>query len=212
MAGLTKQKIVDKALKLADQHGLDKLSMRKLADALNVKAMSLYNHIQNKEALLDALVEAVVAKMHWQDQGNWYDSMMQRGQLAHDVLMSHPWAAHPLVSRINTGDERLLYVNNTIGALVDAGFDYATADHAWNAMDSFIYGYTQQAINFPFAPEEYAQSAKEYVHMIPKERLPYLHQMTVEVMEQRYSGINEFEWGFKLVLDGIQKRWQESQR
>ena len=82
--------------------------------------------------------------------------MRQRAISAHEVLLRHPWATMLMVSRINTGPAMLRYIDATIGCLREAGFSYPMADHAWNAIDSHIYGFTLQKLNFPIADDEFA--------------------------------------------------------
>jgi AcrR family transcriptional regulator len=138
--------------------GLAALSMRKLAQALGVKAMSLYNHVANKDDIIDGMVELVVAEIALPSLTvDWPTAMRQRATSAHAVLLRHPWATMALMSRVNVGPAMLRYIDATLGCLVEAGFSYPLADYAWNAIDSHIYGFTLQALNFPFEADEYAK-------------------------------------------------------
>jgi len=178
---LTHEKVLSEAPLLVDEEGLETLSMRRLAERLGVKAMSLYNHVANKEAVIDGVVERVVAEMGSPDQTlPWRQAMQLRADNARRVLLAHPWATLPLVSRVNAGPVMLHYVDDTLGRLVKAGFSLSQADYAWNAMDSYIYGFTLQELNFPFEAEEYAEVAKSYVAMIPPEEYPNLNALTHE--------------------------------
>jgi AcrR family transcriptional regulator len=139
-------------MKLADAGGIEALSMRKLAADLGVEAMSLYNHVKNKDDILDGLVERVAAQIEVPKiGGDWKREMRKRASSAHKVLMHHRWAAMLLMSRVNIGPVMLRYVDATLGCLREAGFSHVMADHAWNTLDSYIYGFTLQALNFPFA-------------------------------------------------------------
>lgn len=202
---LSKDRVLDCALNMADAEGLDALSMRKLADRLGVKAMSLYNHVANKEDIIDGLVERVVSEMGLPDASlPWREAMEKRAIVAHRVLMAHPWATHAFMSRVNAGPAMLAYVNATLGCLHEAGFSLPVADHAWNAMDNHIYGFTLQALNFPFSQEEYAEVAKQYLPMISVNELPYLHELTVLVSEKQHKGVHDFHLGLDFILDGLQ--------
>src|SRR4051812_32136238 len=122
---LTRAKVLTAALEMADEGGLESLSMRNLAQALNVEAMSLYNHVANKEDILDGLVELVASEIAVpRVGGDWRAAMRQRALSAHAVLTRHPWATLLLVSRVNVGPNMLRYVDATIGCLVEAGFSY----------------------------------------------------------------------------------------
>ncbi len=202
---LSRDRILKRAQKMADKHGLEALSMRKLAQALRVEAMSLYNHVNNKDDMLDGMVELVVAKIEIPtDAGEWKDEMRKRALSAHSVLMQHPWAAMLLMSRVNVGPVMLRYVDATLGCLLSAGFSYEMADHAWNTLDSYIYGFTLQCLNFPFEPEEYKEVAEEFMPQLPMEIYPNLAGLSSEVMLGRYDGKHELSFGLELLLSGLE--------
>lgn len=205
---LSRDRVITAAIGLADHAGLDALSMRRLARELGVEAMSLYNHVTSKDDLLDGMVDAVVGEITvpGPDPGkDWRPAMRQRAGSAHAVLRRHPWATLPLVSRVNVGPNMLRYTDATIGCLRAAGFSWALADRAWNAMDSHIYGFTLQELNFPFEAEAYRQAARQYLPLIPEADYPHLHGMTVEVMSGRHQGIQDLGFGLELILDGLER-------
>lgn len=204
---LSRTRILRSALELADREGLEGVSMRKVAQGLGVQAMSLYNHVANKEDLIDGMVELVVGEMAVPqvDQG-WKGEMRRRAIVAHTVLLRHPWAAIALMSRVNVGPMMLRYIDATLGCLHAGGFSLVMADHAWNAMDSHIYGFTMQELKFPFEPEDYAEAAKMGMGLVPAELYPHMHGLTIEVMERRYDGLHDFEFGLEMVLDGLERR------
>ena len=203
---LTKLMILNASLRLADENGLEQLSMRKVAQSLNVEAMSLYNHIANKNDLLDGMLESVVAKFELPSiNQNWQNAMRKAAISAHQVLLKHPWAAHQMISKISVGPARLAWSNATIGCLHEAGFSYEIADHAWNAIDNHIYGFTLQAVNAPVDPQQYANAAEEYLPIISEDEYPYLNAMASLIAEGKHSGINEFEFGLDLILDGLER-------
>jgi AcrR family transcriptional regulator len=202
---LSRERILQVALQKADAEGIEALSMRKLAQELGVKAMSLYNHVANKDDMVDGMVDLVVGEIELPRLDmDWKTAMRQRAISAHTVLLRHPWATLALMSRVNVGPDMLRYVDATLACLVEAGFSYPMADYAWNALDSHIYGFTLQALNFPFEAEEYAAAAKDYVAMIPPEKYPYLNQLTHQVIEGRHDGLHDFEFGLNLLLDGLE--------
>jgi AcrR family transcriptional regulator len=194
------------AVRLADEGGIESLSMRKLAQDLGVKAMSLYNHVANKDDLLDGIVDIVVNEIEVPNLGvDWKTAMRRRAMSAHEVLLRHPWSTMPLVSRVNVGPAMLRYVDATLGCLREAGFSLEMADRAWNAIDSHIYGFTLQELNFPFETEEYSEAAKNGLSLIPADKYPYLNRLTHDVMEGRYDGIHDFEFGLELILNGLDR-------
>ncbi|MGB8702229.1 MAG: TetR/AcrR family transcriptional regulator [Thermosynechococcaceae cyanobacterium] len=203
---LSRERVLCAALRLADEGDIESLSMRKLAQALGVQAMSLYNHVANKDDLLDGIVDRVVSEIEVPDLSiDWKTAMRQRATSAHAVLLRHPWAAMALMSRVNVGPAMLRYVDATLGCLREAGFSFEMADHAWNAIDSHIYGFTLQELNFPFDAAEYSDAAKSGLSLIPADQYPYLNQLTHHVMEGRYDGIHDFVFGLELILNGLEQ-------
>lgn len=191
---------------MADRHGIGELSMRKLAAELSVKAMSLYNHVAGKQDILDGITDLVVAEMAVPDpEGDWKQAMHRRAHSAHEALLRHPWATMELVSRVNIGPAMLRYVDATLGCLLNAGFSLETADHAWNAVDSHIYGFTLQELNFPFEAGEYRDVAREYLPQLPPEKFPHLARMTRHIIEGEYDGLHDFDFGLNLILEGLER-------
>jgi AcrR family transcriptional regulator len=205
---LNRTRILAAALRMADKDGLDTLSMRNLAHALKAKPMSLYNHVASKEELLDGLVELVVGEIEVPtSRGDWKTALRERAVSAHTVLMRHPWATMLFVSRLNVGPNMLRYVDATIGCLRAAGFSYAMADHAWTAVDAYVYGFTLHKLNFPLDPAQYAPAARQFMPLIPAERFPYLNGMSQEVIAGRHDGLHHLAFGLELILDGLERLW-----
>lgn len=203
---LTRERVLDAALGYADEHGIENLSMRKLGELLGVEAMSLYKHVANKDEILDGLVDRVAGEIELPSaEGKWKDAMRRRAISAHQVLLRHPWATMLIVSRASVGPCMLRYVDATLGCLRRAGFSFAAADHAWNAIDSYVYGFTLQRLNFPFQPEEYAAAAASYLPHIPEEQFPYMYGLSKQVADGQHDGVNELEFGLDLLLDGLER-------
>ena len=202
---LSKGRVLQTAVGLADEIGIAALSMRKLGQALGVEAMSLYKHVANKDDILDGIVDLVAAEIEVPTiGGDWKESMRRRANSAHEVLLHHPWATMLIVSRANVGPAMLRYVDATIGCLREAGFSFKMADHAWNVIDSHIYGFTLQKLNFPFKPEEYAEVAETFLAQIPMDDYPYLNALSQEVIDGRHDGLQDFSFGLDLILDGLE--------
>ncbi len=205
-APLTRERVLKAALKSADKDGIEALSMRKIAQALKVEAMSLYNHVAGKDDVLDGMTDLVVAEIELPAiGGDWQAAMRERASSAHKMLLRHRWASLFLVSRINIGPNMLRYVDATIGCLREAGFSYEMADRAWNAIDSHIYGFTLQQMHFPFDPSEYASAAMEFLPMLPVDQYPYLNGLSQEVINGRHYGLQDFGFGLELILEGLEK-------
>jgi AcrR family transcriptional regulator len=212
-APLTKDRVLHAAVALADEEGIASLSMRKLGEVLGVEAMSLYKHVTNKEDILEGIVEIVVREIEVPTiGGEWKTAMRRRSISAHEALLRHPWATMLLVSRANVGPAMLRYVDATIGCLREAGFSWAMTDHAWNAIDNHVYGFTLQELNFPFEPDEYAAAAAGFLSRIPSETHPYMNGMAREVIERRHDGLHDFAFGLDLLLEGLERLLQRTAR
>ena len=204
--GLSRDTVINAAMNLVGEEGLDGLSMRKLAAALGVQAMSLYNHVRSREDLLDCLVERVVSEYEIPAVGrDWKEAMRRRARSVYRVLLRHPWAITLLLTRENSGPNMFGFVDATLGCLVTAGFSYSLADHAWNAMDNHIYGYTLQEVSFPFEKDQYADAAAEYQDQIATGEYPHLAAISKLIMNGEYSGIHDFDFGLDIILDGLER-------
>jgi len=203
---LSKERILQTAFRVADEGGVEAISMRRLATDLGVQAMSLYNHVPNKDSILDGLVELVVREIEVPSFGDpWKEAMRRRASSAHQTLLRHPWAILTLMTRANAGPAMLRYVNATLGCLRLAGFSYKVADRAWNAMDNHVYGYTLQEVNFPFDAPEYAEAARNFLPQIATDEYPYFTELATLIAERRYSGVHDFDFGLDLILDGLER-------
>lgn len=208
---LTREAVLEAAVALADERGLETLSMRKLAELLGVEAMSLYNHVANKDDLLDAMVDAVITEIELPVIGSdWKGAMRRRAISAHEMLLRHSWASMLIVSRINVRPAMLRYMDATIGSLRQAGFSCAMTDHAMSALDSHIYGFTLLKANFPLDEQDYASAAQQFLPMLPVETYPHARGLAEEVISGRHSGINDFTFGLDLILDGLERRLRDN--
>lgn len=204
---LSRESVLLAAIAFADKEGLSSLSMRALGGVLGVQAMSLYNHVANKEDLLDGMVDRVVAEIGVPTlEEDWKDAMRKRAISAHRVLLRHPWACSLLMSRVNVGPAMLRYIDATVGCLCAAGFSLPMADHAWNALDSFIYGFTLQKLNFPFEPQEYSKVAAGYLPSLSAEKYPTMWALTAAVAGGHHNGLHDLEFGLELIVEGLERR------
>jgi AcrR family transcriptional regulator len=205
---LTAEKIIETALEFADNEGFEALSMRKLAGLLNVTAMSLYNHVAGKDALLELMLGKVVAEIDSPTiGGDWEVMMRRRAHSLRQVLLRHRWASTLLISNISLSEPILRDIDATVGCLVAGGFTYAQADWARNAIDSHVYGYTIQELNFPVEPDQYNVAAAQFLPMIPQADYPYMYEAASEIIAGTYNGMTSFDFGLELVLSGL-RRWQ----
>jgi AcrR family transcriptional regulator len=196
------------ALVLADTGGIESLTMRNIGEVLHVEAMSLYNHVANKEDILDGIVDLVFSEIDLpSDQADWKTAMRQRAMSAHDALLRHPWAASLMQSRSKPGPATLRHHNAVIGALRAAGFTVDMTAHAFSVIDGYIYGFALQQINLPsHTSAEAVGLAGNILRQLPADDYPHLAEMLIEHgMKPGYDYAEEFEFGLDLILDGVER-------
>jgi len=205
---LSRERVLRSAVAFADQGGIASLSMRKLGDALGVEAMSLYNHVANKNELLDGMVDLVFSEIDLPSGGaDWKTAMRQRAVSARQALSRHRWAIGLMESRASPGPATLRHHDAVIGSLRHAGFSIEMAAHAYSALDSYIYGFALQEASLPFdTAEETAEVAEMIFRQLLPDEYPYLTELTVEhVLQPGYDYGNEYEFGLDLILDGLER-------
>ena len=203
------------ALELADARGFDAISMRNVAKKLSVEAMSLYNHVANKEDIVDGLVDIVFGEIEVATPGtvNWKTSMRQRAISVRAALNRHRWAVGLMEGRMNPGPASLQNHDAVLGCLRESGFSFRAAVHAYSVMDAYIYGFALQERGLPFdAPEETAQVMQRQRRNVPNmEDYPYLVEAATEFVEAGYDYDTEFEFGLDVILDGLERLRAEAE-
>lgn len=205
---LTRERVLEAAVKLADQGGIESLSMRKLGQELGVEAMALYYHFASKDEVLDGSVDLVFSEIDLPASGaDWKTAMRQRAVSVRDVLSRHRWAIGLMESRTNPGPANLRHHDAVIGSLRSAGFDMETAAHAYSLLDSYIYGFALTKMNLPFGTsQEIAALAQSMLRPSPLDEYPNLVEMLTEhAMKPGYDYGDEFEYGLDVILDGFER-------
>lgn len=204
---LTRAGIVAAAVGLADDaQDLAALSMRSVAQRLGVTPMSLYNHVTNKEELLDGMVDAVFFEFYAPVPGaEWRSELRRRAVTAREALKRHPWAVGLMDSRRNAGYETLLHHDAVIGCLREAGFSLTLTGHAFAVLDAHLYGFLVQEVSMPFQPgQDLAELGNQIVAALPEGQLPYFREFTLQhALKPGYDFGDEFEVGLDLILDGL---------
>lgn len=203
---LTRELVLGKALELADLEGLQALSMRRLAQALGVEAMSLYHHFANKDRLLDGMIDLVFAEIGLPTEGDWKGRIRARAVSTQDALVRHRWALGLMESRTSPGPATLYHHNAVVECFRLNGFSVPAAAHAYSLLDSYVYGFALQQLNLPFNTfEESGPAAESIMAEVAAGDFPYLVEMAVEhVLQPGYDYKKEFEIGLGLVLEGIE--------
>src|SRR5687767_7912135 len=150
-APLTRERVLEAAMKLADAGGLEALSMRRLGQELGVEAMAVYYYFANKERVLDGIVDLVFGEIEVPSAGaEWKTEMRRRAMSVRDALLRHRWAIGLMESRTEPGPANLRHHDAVIGCLRAAGFDMAMVATAYSLMDAYIYGFAMTKMNLPF--------------------------------------------------------------
>ena len=196
------------ALSLADRDGIESLSMRRLGQKLGVEAMSLYNHVRDKDDLLDGMVDLVFSEIAVPESAaNWRTAMRERALSAREALLRHPWAIGLMESRSAPGSANLRHHDAVLGVLRQAGFSVEMAAHAYSVLDGYIYGFTLTELALPFRNSKgVAEVAANIFEGFSPTDFPHLTEFAVEhAMKPGYSYGDEFEFGLDLILDGIER-------
>ena len=207
-APLSRERVLRTAMALADKQGLDSLTMRRLGQKLGVEAMSLYNHVANKDDLLDGMVDIAFSEIDLSSNGaDWKAIMRGRAMSARKMLARHPWAVGLMESRATAGPANLRHHNSVIGNLRRGGFSIEMAAHAYSLMDSYIYGFALQQMNMPVgARKQDPEAAQTFLDRFRADEYPYLAEMVNEhAMKSGYDYGDEFEFGLDLILNGLER-------
>jgi AcrR family transcriptional regulator len=202
---LSPERVITAGIELADAGGIESLSMRRVGERLGVEAMSLYNHVANKDALIDGMVDVVFSEIDLPVDVDWRTAMQTRGRSALRVLERHPWATPLMESRKTPGLSTLAFLDRTLGILRSAGFTVPMTAHAISVLDAYHYGFALQRASLPFeTPEETVELANSIMADFPVDAFPYLAELTIEhVLKPGYDYLDEFEFGLDLILDAL---------
>ncbi len=195
---LSRDRVLAAALDLADRHGLEALTMRRLGSELGVEAMSLYKHVAGKDEILDGIVELVLVEIELPPADvEWKDAMRERARSVRDVFRRHAWAIGLLESR-SGGRAAAVYVDAIIGVLRSAGFTVDDAAHAFWLLDSYVYGHVVQETSITGTPpgDGTEEGAGD---------LPHLAELTRRAAVAGFQVDTEFEFGLELILDGLER-------
>jgi AcrR family transcriptional regulator len=204
---LTRERLLRAAIAMADDGGIESLTMRRLGQELGVEAMSLYNHVANKDEIVDGIVDLVFGEINIPlGGGDWKTAMRRRAISLRDVLLRHRWAIGLMESRRNAGPSNLGHHDAVISTLRAAGFDINLVAHAYSVLDGYIYGFALTKMTLPFdTSEEAAQVAETMLRPFPVNAYPNLGAMIEHAMKPGYDYGDEFEYGLDLILDGLER-------
>ena len=202
---LNRERVLRAAVALADEAGIEALSMRRLGQELGVEAMSLYNHVANKDDLLNGITDLVLGEIELPQEGDWKDALRRHAISAHDVLVSHPWACKLALSPERISSVSVQRAEWMLRQLREGGFSPEVTYHAYHALDSHILGFTLWQLGHGIADAEHLREmAAEFFRRFGPEEYPYLR----EHAEQHFAGFGSdgkgaYELVLDLILDGL---------
>jgi AcrR family transcriptional regulator len=204
---LTRQRVLEAAVRIADSEGIAALSMRRLAQELDAGVMSLYYHVPNKEQLLTAMVDRVVGEIELPPAGRpWKPALKHTALSTHEVLVRHPWATALLLSGAGASGARMRHMDAVLGCLRAAGFSAELTDHAYHALDSHVLGFTLWLVGISAGLEQLGDVRNAF-DLFDAATLPHLAEHVGQhLRKRRPDEPGEFEFGLDLILDGLEQK------
>jgi AcrR family transcriptional regulator len=204
---LSRDRILHAALALADEGGIESLTMRRLGQQLGFEAMSLYNHVANKDGVLDGILDLVLAETEPPSPaGDWDTAIRESAVSVHEALRRHPWSCPLLMEPGRIRPARLRYMDLLLGRLREAGFSAETTYTAYHVLDGHIFGFSLWETSHTYTAEEVSNFVEKFAQAITPEAYPYLHEHGEQHFnEGPYREVSAFELGLDLIVDGLRK-------
>ncbi|MEV1158784.1 TetR/AcrR family transcriptional regulator C-terminal domain-containing protein [Micromonospora chokoriensis] len=213
---LSRDRVLRAAVALADEAGIESLSMRNLAQDLGVVPMALYKHVANKDELLDGMIDVVVGEIRAPESGaDWKRTVRGRILSAREVLQRHPWAPLAIESRNMATPAVLAYLDSMIGTFRAGGFSVDLTHHVMHAMGSRILGFSQELFDADRRAGRSGRADTNPPTALPPEiaaRFPHVAEIAMaashddeSVLGQGCDDQFEFEFALDLLLDGIER-------
>jgi AcrR family transcriptional regulator len=213
-APLSRERVLSAAVQLADEGGVEAVTMRRLAQKLGVEAMSIYNHAANKEDVLDGMVDVLMTEINdvvsrVESSGDWKASMRQRILAAREVLLRHRWAPAVLESRATVSPTMMRYYDSLVALFREGGFSNDLTHHALHALGSRALGFTQELYDDSGDVDD---AELELMIQRMSGEYPHLAAMVSEAVHDADTTLGwcddqfEFEFALDLLLDGLERR------
>ena len=203
---LNRDRVLDAALRLVDEGGIESLSMRKLGQALGVEAMSLYNHVANKDDVITGILERVAFEIEPPSATEEWDASIRKSAIsAYEALRRHPWACALFMSPGHVVSERVRYMNALLGRLRDAGFSPELTYHAYHVLDAHIFGFSLWQAGHSLGDRADLQAlVKQFLQPFPADEYPYVWEHVEQhFAEGPHQNVRAFEFALDLLLDGL---------
>ena len=201
---LSRERILQTALELADESGIESVTMRKLGQVLGFEAMSLYNHVANKDDLLDGVLDLILAESQPPaPEGDWEEAVRASAISIHAALRRHGWSSVLLMAgRIRPA--RLRYMDSLLGRLREAGFSAHTTYTVYHLLDGHIFGFALWEAAYNLKSDDAEELAASVMPMLVD--YPYLREHAEQHMsEGSHHEASPFELGLDLILEGLRE-------
>lgn len=203
---LTRERILDTAMRLMDTEGLEAVTMRRIGRELGVEAMSLYNHVANKDEILAGMIELVVGEIELPADGTDRKAALRRSAISNrDVLRRHPWASSLMMSRQSGGPAQLRRTDWILRTLREAGLSQDLVYHALHILEAYVLGATVQHQSFPYSGDELAGLASTFLQQLPADEYPDLVEHVKQHLDPPPGAEGGFELGLDLILTGLER-------
>ncbi len=205
---LSRERVLEGAVALADEIGLEALTIRRLAEALDTKPMTIYYHVPSKDDIIDGMVEAVFSQIDKPPaEIHWKSAMRARCMSAREVIRRHAWVAPLMESRTSPGPENLAHHEAVLACLRRGGLSYQLMAHAYAMLDAFVYGFAFQEASLPAQLDgDFVEVARDIAAAFDVDAYPRLVEFSMNhVFRPGYDFGDSFEFGLDLILDGIEQ-------
>src|SRR5918999_3766217 len=211
---LSRERVLDAAIGLADREGIGALTMRRLAQELGVEAMTLYYYVANKDAILNGIAEIVMGEIELPSPGEeWRAALRKTALSAYDILTRHPWAANLILAVAEVTPARLRYMDGILGTLRQAGFSESQTDHGYHALESHIMGFALWEVSMALgSADDLKALAAGFLEHLPVDEYPWVAEHVHQHLKpRRANDEGEFAFGLDLILDGLERMRSASQ-
>lgn len=209
---LTRERVLDAAIRLADESGIEAISMRKVGQELGVEAMSLYNHVSNKDDLLTGMVDAIVEQIPpLPSDGDWKARLLERAYAARQILKQHEWVPRVIETRPEPTPTMMAYMDSIIGVFRDGGFSMDLTHHGMHVLGSRILGFTQEL----FDDSQASPDNPEVAALMMQQMLAAYPNIAAMVAAADHDGESilgngcdddvEFTFALDLILEGLER-------
>jgi AcrR family transcriptional regulator len=221
---LSREAIVEAALRIIDAEGLDAVSMRRIAQDFGTGAASLYAYVANKEELLDLVVDAVMAEVadNWpphDPQRDWREELKESTRVGMAVMRRHRDVARAFMGRIPFGPNGLRAVEAQLAILRDGGVPDHVAAYVGDLLGSYMVSAVIEedmwASRFPGATRadvaRQMGEIRDYLASLPVDRFPHLVELAGQIVSTDEEGPDRFELGLEIIVRGIASYTEKGQ-